>query len=283
MPSALRLQPLRLLLVFSAASLTALACGDEPATTPAPDAEAGSASCVTGERGCACFGNDTCHADLVCVAGSCRASSPSGAGEGGRDDAGEPANGGSGQSAEGGRAGEPTEGGAGAPTQGGTSGSATVGGTSSGGSGGEPSSNLVSNGTFDEGLTDWVANPDIGDVVADGSKQRACFTTAQSGQFTLAWPADSSRAFTIKPGVSYRLRYRAVSSLGIEVSVRIRQPESPYDFYFNERQTLAETWTEHTVTFSLDSGSSHRGLAFIGTMSSPGTTCFDDVVLEQAP
>lgn len=220
------------------------------------------------------------------MAGSCRASSPSGAGEGGRDDAGEPANGGSGQSAEGGRAGEPTEGGAGAPTQGGTSGSATVGGTSSGGSGGsggEPSSNLVSNGTFDEGLTDWVANPDIGDVVADGSKQRACFTTAQSGQFTLAWPADSSRAFTIKPGVSYRLRYRAVSSLGIEVSVRIRQPESPYDFYFNERQTLAETWTEHTVTFSLDSGSSHRGLAFIGTMSSPGTTCFDDVVLEQAP
>jgi hypothetical protein len=139
--------------------------------------------------------------------------------------------------------------------------------------------NLVSNGNFDDGLTDWVANPDIGDITPDGSNNRACFSTEDGGQFTLAWPTSSADAFTIKPGVTYRLTYRAVSTDSIDIHVRIRVPVDPYTSSYFEIVYLDDVWADYASTITLDSGSSNLGLAFIGTMLSAGTTCFDDILL----
>jgi len=277
------------------------ACSDRPAA-PTSSATAGAAPCVTGEPGCACYGNRTCDRGSRCEKKLCVVDAGSG---GSADEASgaagpEAGESGSGASlggsgavsgapvgdagdANGGRAGSPPVGGAGSTSGGSASPGGGSGGAAGSGGGNGVAGNMISNGNFDAELQDWVANPDIGDISSDGTKGRVCFVTDSSGQFTLAWPSDFSLAFTIKPGKSYRLSYRAVSTLGIEISVQIRMPSSPYTFYFNERETLTQTWAAHSHTFSLSSGGSNRGIAFIGAMSSAGTTCFDDVLLEALP
>jgi Carbohydrate binding domain len=272
--------------LLTTALLAAAACS-EKAAEPTPGA-AGALSCVTGERGCECYRNQTCNRGLRCEENLCGVDVGSGgspddtsgvAGEsagGGRPDAGS----GGGGAVSGAATGEAGD------ANGGSAGGQPLGGSTSAGAGGDDSDvpgNMISNGSFDAELEDWVANPDIGDITSDGTKGRVCFTTNSSGQFTLAWPSDFSLAFTIKPGKSYRLSYRAVSTLGIQISVQVRQPSSPYTYYVNERETLTQTWAAHAHTFNLSSGGSNRGIAFIGSMSSSGTTCFDDVVLESLP
>jgi hypothetical protein len=285
---------LRRLGLLSAALLTSVACSDKAVVVPSSAGAAGAESCSDGELGCACYGNRTCDRGLSCDGRVCVTAAGSGDAEGGAPAGGTSTVGGSGTSGTSGGASGAPDGEAGdgmggrqsmggSQSVGGRAGSDS-GGETSGGAGADPAGNMISsNGSFDSELNDWVANPDIGDITADGSNSRACLTTGSSGQFTLAWPSDFSLAFTIKPGVNYRLSYRAVSTLGIEISVQIRQPQSPYTFYVNERETLTQTWAAHSHTFSLSSGGSNRGIALIGSMSSTGTTCFDDVVLEQVP
>jgi hypothetical protein len=47
--------------------LGALGCKDEPAA----DSDAGSGECADGKEGCACYGNGTCNAKLVCLSKFC--------------------------------------------------------------------------------------------------------------------------------------------------------------------------------------------------------------------
>lgn len=262
-----------------------VAC-DQQKTPPSTDGQGGEGSCVEGKLGCACYGNQTCDSGLECRDLLCEALK-TGDGDAGDGDGDGDGDGGAQSTEPIGSGGRPpgSSGGAegsGGAEDGGSGGRSSSSGGSSSGGGNAVDGNLIFDGAFDAGLDGWVANPDIGKITSDGAKQRACFSTDSSGQFTLAWPADFGQAFTIKPGVTYQISFRAVSTLGIEIWVRIRQPQEPYTWYFNEVAQLKETWTEHSHSVTLDSGSSNRGIAFIGTMSAPGTTCFDDVVVKEA-
>jgi len=289
--------------LLMAALVMGAACGEKDGSAPA--GAGGTAACGTGELDCECYGNRTCNRGFSCEDDVCvvevgaggNSDDTAGAGPGAGGGRSEAGSGGTGavSGAAIGEAGEANGGSAGSRPLGGSAGSGgtNVGGTSAGGTsaagtgaGGDDSGasgNMISNGSFDSELEDWVANPDIGDITSDGTKGRVCLITDSNGQFTLAWPSDFALAFTIKPGKSYRLSYRAVSTLSIDIWVEVRTPSSPYTTYFNERETLTQTWAAHSHTFSLSSGGSNRGIAFIGSMSSSGTTCFDDVVLEALP
>jgi hypothetical protein len=165
-------------------------------------------------------------------------------------------------------------GGAGASGGGGTGGSGS-GGTGGGG-GATASGNLITNGDFSNGMTDWhVENPNGNSNINNG---RFCLTSPSSSTL-LAWM--SSGANVMLDGAKmYRLSYAASVSSGnnVRLHFKIALSVQPYTSDYEVDDTLNTMTKTFMHTFMPMNGSdANTGIAITVPNGTNGTVCVDDV------
>jgi len=166
---------------------------------------------------------------------------------------------------------------------GGTSGSGGAG--QMGGASGGP--NLLGNGDFSMGDMMWsVDNSSVSHQVTAG--QFCLMVSANTPSFHLGWPAMTSQALKLMPGM-YRLSYKASSTgpLNISVQPKVGLAVDPYTADFptgsavtDPVSTMVQTFTHNFTTTMTDA---QAGVAFTVAPGNNGgmtTVCFDDVSLQ---
>lgn len=201
-----------------------------------------------------------------------------GGGSGGAGGSGGGAAGGGGAGASGGSAG----GGAGGKGGG-------VGGTagSAGGAGGTPlpPPNLIVNGDFSNGLTDWKITLDAGSLMNSGILNgQLCVTFGAYTTITLGWPSDTTTVFALQTGTTYRLSYEADTTIGLAGwEVQVGQGVAPYtqiDF-MTQADVPGGQLATFTHTFTPTVAEPQGGFAFniVSGASSGMVVCVDNVLL----
>jgi hypothetical protein len=185
-------------------------------------------------------------------------------------DAGAPADGGGGGGGGGSGGGAGGSGGSG----GGSGGS---GGGSGGSGGGNPTGNLIANGDFSAGMTNWRIDSGNGNI----NNGRLCLTNPGSGTL-LAWQFEGGQVM-LSGGTSYRLSYEVSASGGGSRMMRVKVGLSvdPFTSDYEVTESLTTQSQPFTHTFTPMNGTDpNMGLAFMqfsGTNNS--TVCFDNVTL----
>jgi hypothetical protein len=238
----------------------------------------GSGNCTPGTLGCACNGT-SCNAGLSCAtdlgqgqcvstgsgsggttgsSGGATGSSGGATGSGGGVSSG--GNTGTGGSATGGAAGDGSTGSGGAVSTGGTpgtggaagggaagaGGSATGGNTGSGGTG--PANNLIVNGDFSQGTTNWHFENGTASV----NNGQYCATSISSGAL-FGWQ-NMTTPLMLSGSHSYTLSYQASGSNNAAIHVKVAHADSPYtpDDYdpMNNNQTVNDMLSTSLQTFT---------------------------------
>ena len=163
----------------------------------------------------------------------------------------------------------------------GTGGAGDMGGASGG-------PNLITNGDFSMGDMMWsVDNSSVTHQVTNG--QFCLMVTNTSPSFHLGWPATSSQAISLAPGM-YRLSYKASSSgpLNVTIQPKVGLAVDPYTADFPTGNAVTDpvtaTLQSFTHTFTTTATDKQAGLAFsIAPNGTSGmtTVCFDDVALQK--
>jgi hypothetical protein len=267
----------------------------------------GSGSCTVGTLGCPCDGTASCDDGLSCAAlpsgqtcvstssGSGGDTGTGGSGTGGAVSSG--GNTGTGGAASGGNTG--TGGGAagatgtgGAATGGntgtgggaagspGTGGAATGGSTGSGGS--SPTNNLITNGDFSQGMTNWnlTGSPSSSGV---NNGEYCMMVTMAQGQIILGW-GGSTTSLNLMANVAYTLTYQARASNGATVDVHIGQAVGSFNLDKDLGNDSPGSGTQtFTKMFTLTTADPQAGVAFLVSTSSTGGSmvCFDNLVVTQ--
>lgn len=184
---------------------------------------------------------------------------------------------------------------------GGTSGMAGSGGTAGGGAGGSSGAgasagtgggggsstapNLIVNGDFSSGQTNWVVTLQIGTAPGQSIVNgQFCVQLGSYTTVTIGWPGDLSLAVGIATGDSYQLSYTASTSAALAMfQAKVGQAVPPYtltDFLVNDIPGTAPQVFTHA--FTATAPDPQAGLAFnISATSAPATVCLDDIALRQ--
>lgn len=253
--------------------LAALSCGHPT----------GSGGC-TGAAGthlCACLSGSTCNDGLtcaidknVCVTVTSGAAGTNGAA--GTATSGEAGTNGAAGTATTGEAG--TNGAAGTNGSAGTNGAAGTNGDA--GTSGGGGSNLIINGDFSNGMTDWAipngtpTNPGV-------TGGQFCLTLATNNNVILGW-GDTSTSAVVNTGTNYTLSYQAKSTSALSMfEVHLGQVVSPYNVDYNDNTDAPSTGlTTFTHNFTVNTSDSQAGLAFVMTATTgTPTVCIDNVSL----
>ena len=186
-------------------------------------------------------------------------------------DAGMPPDGGGAGSGGGGAGG-----GAGA-SGGGTGGSGSGGtGGSGGGGGASASGNLITNGDFSNGMTDWhVENPNGNSNITNG---RFCLTSPSSSTL-LAWMTSGANVM-LDGAKMYRLSYAASATSGntVRLHFKIALSVQPYTSDYEVDDMVNNMTKTFTHTFMPMNGSdANMGIAITVPNGTNGTVCVDDV------
>jgi hypothetical protein len=175
-----------------------------------------------------------------------------------------------------------------AGTGGGFAGAGGRGGTAGGAGGaggGAAGPNLIVNGDFSNGVTDWKIVLDAGSLTNSGTLDgQLCVTFGAYTTVTLGWPSDTTTVFALQTGTTYRLSYQAQTTLGLaSFEAQVGQGVAPYtqiDF-----MTMADVpgsqLNTFTHTFTPSIAEPQGGFAFnIISGASAGTVvCVDNVSL----
>ena len=257
-----------LLVCLASAGLAVASCSHPSGTgttgTGGSNGTGGSGDCPAGSVGCPCIAT-TCDqglscADLgggktVCVTtsgtgGSTATGGTPGTG-GGVGTGGVPGTGGTG----------PGTGGNGTGTGGngtGTGGTPATGGSP--GTGGNPANNLLANGDFSQGATNWHFENGAANV----SNGQYCTTSINSSAL-FGWQNMSS-ALSLTNGQSYTLSYRASGSNSAVLHIKVAHAVSPYtpdDYETNPDDQLTGSLQTFTHTFTPTMGNDdNTGVAF---------------------
>lgn len=113
------------------------------------------------------------------------------------------------------------------------------------------------------------------------SSERACFSSDNGGLYAFGWPEDVGDALLLRPGVPYRLSFRAVATQEVGINLKFGGVVSPYLALHTTSFGLTELWEEYAYDFTLNTGSSNIGLVFEGVIGGPSTICFDDIRLAE--
>jgi hypothetical protein len=263
----------------------------------------GSGSCQAGALGCPCNNGNcdqgVCATDInTCVTVGGTGGTPATGGTPGTGGAvstgGTPATGGTpgtgGTPATGGTpgtGGTPATGGTpgtgGTPATGGTPGTggtpATGGSPGTGGS--TSGGNLITNGDFSNGSTNWGI-PNGGTSSSGVNNGAFCVTTSGTGSVIVGW-GDSSTSFNLMANVGYTLSYQASASMNLSsFEVHIGQVISPYNVDHQENNDKpGNSLQTFTHNFTVTSGDPQTGLAFVFAGPTGTNVCFDNVSLTQ--
>jgi hypothetical protein len=267
-------------------AMVAISCGH-------PNATGQSSACKgsPGDEFCACLAGSTCNSGYMCatdknqcvlVAGG---GGTTGSGSGG-------ATGTAGTSGAAGTTG--TTGLGGTTGSGGTTGTAgttgitgiagangTAGTNGAAGTNGGSGTNLVINGDFSNGMTDWTipngtpTNPGV-------TNGQFCLTLVTNGEVIVGW-GSTSTFFAVNSGTNYTLSYQANSTGALsKFEAHVGQVGAPYtvDYNTNNNDTPSTGLTTFTHTFTVNTSDPQAGLAFDmeATTGTP-TVCLDNASL----
>jgi hypothetical protein len=280
-------------------ALAAISCG-HPGAGGSPDG-----GCTAGTERCPCLAGNTCMAGLSCAtdlnecvqastagtsgtagtngtAGSSGTAGVSGAG-GMVSGAGGALSGVAGSSGPGnaGTNGSGTAGSAGINGTAGSAGPGTAGSNGTAGTNGNLGGNLITNGDFSMGQTDWGIS--TGTPSNPGVKNGAfCLTlSSTNGNVVLGW-GSTSTSVSLDTGVSYTLSYQASTSSALSTfQVHVGQVVSPYNVdYPANNDTPGAGLTTFTHNFTLTTADPQAGVAFVvATSAGSPTVCVDNVSL----
>jgi hypothetical protein len=163
----------------------------------------------------------------------------------------------------------------------GTSGSAgnsgtagNVGATGTGGdtgSGGSPGNNLIANGDFSSGATNWHTESGTGNVNGSG----AYCVGSPGGATLVGYSAPTGTMLSLSGG--YKLTFQA-SGAGT-VHVKIGMAASPYTADYEGNSSIDSGLQTYTHTFTANDN--NAGIAFTFMNAGTSTVCLDDIVLVQ--
>ncbi len=151
---------------------------------------------------------------------------------------------------------------------------------------GNPIINLVTNGEFDNGTTDWTLqlnNSTTGTMTAvtngnlSGTNSlRLCPTSAGDAD----WNVQVSQTVGIVNGKNYKITYLAKADAARTITVAVQEAASPYSTYFGEQASLTTTSQAFTHTFTADTTDP---TALIKFFVGNNTTCLniDNIVMQQ--
>jgi hypothetical protein len=261
-----------LLVVLAGAGLAIGSCSHPSGTgttgTGGSNGSGGSGNCPVGSVGCPCIGT-TCDQDLVCAdlgGGQTQCVTTSGSTGGAPGTGGSVATGGT-----------PGTGGTGAGTGGSsaTGGSSGTGGNATGtggnpatggspGTGGNPANNLLANGDFSQGATNWHFESGTANV----NNGQYCETNLSGSSPLFGWQ-NMSTPLVLSNGQSYTLAYQAMGSNSAALHIKVAHAVSPYtpdDYETSSDDKLSGSLQTFTHTFTPTSGNDdNTGVAFFVT------------------
>jgi hypothetical protein len=222
-----------LFVCLAGAGLTIASCGHPGGTggtgTGGSNGTGGSGSCPVGTEGCPCDGT-TCNQGLSC------------ADLGGQTQCVTTATGTGGST--------------------GTGGNVATGGSP--GTGGSPANNLITNGDFSQGDTDWHFESGTANV----NNGQYCETNLSGSSPLFGWQNMAS-PLTLTNGQSYTLSYRAMGSNSATLHIKVAHAVSPYtpdDYETSSDDKLTGSLQTFTHTFTPTAGNDdNTGVAFFVT------------------
>ncbi len=174
---------------------------------------------------------------------------------------------------------------------GGNAGAGGKGGGAAGGAGGAaglPPPNLIVNGDFSNGVTDWKITLDAGSLMNSGVLNgQLCVTFGAYTTVTLGWPSDTTTVFALQAGTPYRLSYQADTTIGLAgFEVQVGQGVDPYTQldYMTQADVPGSQLAIFTHTFTPTVAEPQGGFAFniVSGASSGMVVCVDNVSLTVA-
>jgi hypothetical protein len=174
---------------------------------------------------------------------------------------------------------------------GGSAGAGGKGGGAAGGAAGAaglPPPNLIVNGDFSNGVTDWKITLDAGSLMNSGVLNgQLCVTFGAYTTITLGWPSDTTTVFALQAGTPYRLSYQADTTIGLAgFEVQVGQGVAPYTQldYMTQADVPGSQLATFTHTFTPTVAEPQGGFAFniISGASSGMVVCVDNVSLTVA-
>ena len=157
----------------------------------------------------------------------------------------------------------------------GTSGSAgTTGGGGATGTGGSGSgTNLIANGDFSSGATNWHTEMGTGNVNGSGA-----YCVSNPGAALIGYDAPSGSPLMLMGGRSYRISYQASGAGGLHLKVGMSA--QPFGDIYTADDNLGSSLQTFTHNFT-PTASNSAGLAFTFSNAGSATVCIDNVTLSE--
>jgi hypothetical protein len=159
-----------------------------------------------------------------------------------------------------------TTGTAGTAGSAGASGSAGTTGTGGSGSG----NNLIANGDFSGGATNWHTEMGTGNV------NGGAYCVSNPGAALIGWDAPAGSPLMLMGGKSYRISYEA-SGAG-SMHLKIGMAAQPYGDIYTADDALNSSLQTFTHNFT-PTATNNAGLAFTFSNAGTGMVCLDNVTL----
>jgi hypothetical protein len=180
----------------------------------------------------------------------------------------------SGAAGNGGTTGGGGDGGPGTAGTTGTAGNGDAGTTGSGGntgSGGTPGNNLIANGDFSSGATNWHTESGTGNVNGSG----AYCVGSPGGSTLVGYSAPSGTMLSLSG--TYKLTFQA-SGAGT-VHVKVGMAVSPYGADYEGNSSISNSLQTYTHMFTATDN--NAGIAFTFMNAGSSTVCLDNITLVQ--
>jgi hypothetical protein len=162
-----------------------------------------------------------------------------------------------------------TSGSAGTTGTAGTSGTGGDGSTGTGGS--SPANNLIANGDFSGGATNWHTEGGTGNVNGSGA-----YCVTNPGAALIGWDAPAGSPLMLSSGKSYRISYQA-SGAGT-IHLKVGMASSPFGDIYTADDGIGGSLQTYTHNFT-PTASNNAGLAFTFSNAGTATVCVDNVTL----
>ncbi len=152
----------------------------------------------------------------------------------------------------------------------GAAGSGNAGTTGAGGTG--SGTNLITNGDFSSGATNWHTESGTGSVNGSGA-----YCVSNPGAALIGWESTPGSPLMLAMGRSYRFSYQASGSG--TVTAKVALAVAPYTTDFQGSNGLNSSLQTFTHTFTSPNNDTNTGLAFTFSNAGTGTVCIDNVTL----
>jgi hypothetical protein len=151
------------------------------------------------------------------------------------------------------------------------------------------STNLITNGNFSSGTTNWTLQNGAGSAAVAAGSGQLCITGITSSVL-LTWPTTGVPGAALTGGASYTFSYMAMATVPLTVDAKVGETNSPYTADFETAtgmDAVTATLSPFTHTFTEPAaGDTSAGIAFTipqtGNVPAGETTvCFANVSLVQ--